>query len=124
MDFEKLKQEVQKHLPGEEGKKRFAHIERVYALAIKIAKEENADLEIIKAASLLHDVAKIKEERKECKCHADEGSLMAREILKKLDFPKEKIEAVCYAIKVHRKSKGIEAKTKEAKILQDADRVC
>jgi len=124
MNFEELKQEVKANLPGEEGKKRFAHIERVYALAIKMAKEENADLEIIKAASLLHDVARGKQSRGECKCHADEGSLMAREILEKLDFPKEKIEAVCYAIKVHRKAKGIKAKTKEAKILQDADRVC
>ena len=35
----------------------------------------------------------------------------------------DKIERVCYAIKVHRHSKGINPETIEAEILQDADRL-
>jgi uncharacterized protein len=38
-----------------------------------------------------------------------------------IGFSKEKIEAVCYAIFVHRKSKGRAPETIEAKILQDSD---
>lgn len=123
MDFEKLKQEIRVYFNEEDGSHKLEHTERVYNLAVRIAKKEKADLEIVKAASLLHDVARGKQSRGECKCHAEEGSIMAKEILEKLKFPSEKIEAVCYAIKVHRKSKGMKAETKEAQILQDADRL-
>ena len=33
----------------------FGHIQRVYNTAVRLAVEENADLEIVKAAALLHD---------------------------------------------------------------------
>ena len=101
----------------------FDHVERVYNLAIKIAKKENADLDIIKTAALLHDTAREMEDKKEVSCHAEEGAKIAREILEKTDFPKEKIENVVYCIKVHRYSKGLKAETKEAMIIQDADRL-
>lgn len=123
MDFEKLKEEAKKYFGSKDGGHTFDHTERVYNLALKIAKKENADLEIIKASALLHDIARAKQERKECSCHAKEGSIMAQEILQKFNFPKEKIDAVCYAIKVHRKSDDIKPETKEAAILQDADRL-
>jgi uncharacterized protein len=123
MNFEKLKEEVKTYFNEKDGSHNFDHTERVYNLSIKIAKKEKADLEIVKVASLLHDIARGKQERKECKCHAEEGSLMARAILEKYKFPLEKIEEVCYAIKVHRKSTGIHAETKEAQIVQDADRL-
>lgn len=122
MDFNKLKQEIQKYYPTKGGHT-FDHTERVYNLAMTIAKKENPDLEVLKAAVLLHDIARKKQSEKKCKCHAEEGSIIARTILQKHNFPQEKIEQVCYAIKVHRKSKGIIPKTKEAKILQDADRL-
>jgi uncharacterized protein len=48
---------------------------------------------------------------------------MACKILEESKFPKEKINAVCYAIKVHRHSSGINPNTKEAEIIQDADRL-
>jgi uncharacterized protein len=40
-----------------------------------------------------------------------------------MSFPEEKIKQVIHAIKVHRHSKGLKAETKEAEILQDADRL-
>jgi len=99
------------------------HTERVYNLAVTIAKDESVDLDIIRAAALLHDIARLKESEKEVECHAEEGSKMAEEILKKTMFPKEKIKDVVYAIKVHRSSHKINPKTKEAAVLQDADRL-
>src|SRR3989344_3154168 len=99
----------------------FNHFLRVERLAKRIAKAEKADIEIIEASCLLFDVARILEDEGEVEDHAEEGSKIANEILEKIHFPKAKIEAVCHAILVHRKSKGRKPKTIEAKILQDAD---
>jgi len=46
---------------------------------------------------------------------------LQKKILEKINFPREKINSVCHAILVHRKSKGRKPETIEAKILQDAD---
>jgi uncharacterized protein len=99
------------------------HIKRVYKNALMIAKSVKCDIDIVKAAALLHDVSRGEEWDGKIKDHASEGAKRAKKILEKTNFPKEKISAVCYAIKVHRFRKGIKARTIEAKILQDADRL-
>ena len=99
------------------------HIERVCNLAVRIAKEENADLNVIKAAALLHDIARAKEDEGKIADHATEGAKMARKILEEVNFPKEKIAKVIHCIEAHRFKKRMEAKSLEAKILQDADRL-
>jgi len=48
---------------------------------------------------------------------------MAAEFLVTTDFPKSKIKSVVHAIEAHSYSAGIEPKTIEAKIVQDADRL-
>ncbi|MBT4334336.1 HD domain-containing protein [archaeon] len=100
----------------------FDHTERVYNLAVRIAKEENADLDVVKASTLLHDICRKKEEETGL-CHASEGSKLAPKILKELNFSEEKIKNVVHCIEVHRFSKGLKPLTKEARILQDADRL-
>lgn len=99
----------------------FNHFLRVERIAKRIATEENADLEIIEAECLLFDVARMMEDRGEIQDHAEEGAKIAQKILTEVEFPQDKIDAVCYAISVHRRSTGINPKTIEAKILQDAD---
>lgn len=98
-----------------------SHFFRVERVAKKIAKEENSDIEIIEAECLLFDIARYLEDNGTIPDHAEEGAKMARDILSKINFPIEKIDAVCYSILVHRRSKGITPNTIEAKILQDAD---
>jgi len=120
--FDKLRESIQTNYePG--GSHAFDHTKRVYNLALRLAKGKQLDLDVIRAATLLHDISRLKEDNGEVECHADHGAEMARMILEKTDFPKSKIDLVCYAIKVHRHSKGIKPKTKEAEILQDADRL-
>jgi len=97
------------------------HFFRVENIAKKIAEDEKADIEIIEAACLMLDIARGMEDRKEIENHAEKGAEIAREILNKIDFPKEKIEKVCEAIFTHRRSINIEPQTLEAKILRDAD---
>ena len=120
--YEDLKKKVKKFLEEGEGHG-FDHTERVFNNSVALCENENADIDIVKTSALLHDIARPKERSGKVKDHADKGSEMAREILKKTNFPENKIKDVCYAIKVHRFSKGIKPKTKEAMILQDADRL-
>jgi uncharacterized protein len=99
----------------------FNHFLRVERIAKRIAEEELADIEIVEAECLLFDVARMMEDRGEIEDHAKEGAAIARNILFEIGFPSEKIDKVCYAISVHRRSAGINPESIEAKILQDAD---
>ncbi|MEM4140869.1 MAG: HD domain-containing protein [Nitrososphaeria archaeon] len=101
----------------------YSHSLRVYNLCKILAKNEKVDMLVLEAAALLHDIGR-EHERKDPKVdHAEKSAELAQKILDKIGFPKEKVQDVLYAIKVHRFSKGINPKTLEAKILQDADRI-
>jgi len=99
------------------------HVERAYNLATRLAQEEGADLDIVKAAVLLHDIARAMEDEGTIYDHAKEGAKMARKILEEVNYPKQKIAHVIYCIETHRFRKGLTPKSLEAKILQDADRL-
>ncbi|HJX23367.1 MAG TPA: HD domain-containing protein [Candidatus Bathyarchaeia archaeon] len=100
-----------------------SHSERVRNIALMIGKEEGADLEVVEAAALLHDVARSMEDRGNISDHAEEGARIAHTILKESGFPKEKMGLVCRCIQVHRFRNGMFAESPEAKVLQDADRL-
>ena len=122
----KLMKEIEKiaktHFPLQ-GHHGFDHTLRVRRLAMQIGKAEAADLQIVEAAALLHDIGRAKEDKGEIECHAAHGAAEAEKILAGAGFPKEKIAAVQHCIAVHRASKHMKAETIEAKILQDADRL-
>jgi len=99
------------------------HIERVYNLAVRIAQQEKADIDTVKAAVLLHDIARAREDEGTITDHASEGAKMARKILTEVNFPKQKIPNVIHCIETHRFRKRLTPKTLEAQILQDADRL-
>jgi uncharacterized protein len=100
------------------------HIERVYNLALHIGEKENADLEILKLAALLHDIARIEQDNSNGEiCHAELGASLAKEILKKHNFSEEKINKVVHCIRTHRFRKENKPETKEAQILYDADKI-
>jgi len=100
-----------------------AHVERVYNLAVRMGVEEDADLDVIKAAAFLHDIARALEDEGKNDDHAAEGAKMARSILEEVDFPRQKVDEVIHCIKAHRFRGNSEAKSLEAKILRDADRL-
>lgn len=101
----------------------FDHPERVLRLARFICQKEGGDMEVVEAAALLHDIARTKENRIKNLDHAKEGVKIAKDYLEKNNFPKSKVKNVLHCIEVHRFSKGEKAKTKEAEIIQDADRL-
>jgi len=85
--FEKVKKEAQKFFRNAKGSHGFDHTERVYNLALHIGKKEKADMEILKLAALLHDIAREHEDKLNgAICHAEHGAKMARGILKKISF--------------------------------------
>ncbi|ACJ15826.1 metal-dependent phosphohydrolase [Thermococcus onnurineus NA1] len=106
-----------------EGTHGFSHVERVFNLCMHIGREEGADLEILALAALLHDVARPLESVGKVEDHAAEGARIARQYLRSLGYPEEKVEAVAHAIEAHRFSRGPEPATLEAKILSDADKL-
>jgi len=102
----------------------WSHVERTYKLCVKIGKREKADLQVLKAAALLHDIARMDEDVSSGKiCHAERSATMAEMILKEVDFPRTKIRQVIHCIESHRFRGRRKPKTLEAKILSDADKL-
>ncbi|WP_066498248.1 HD domain-containing protein [Abyssisolibacter fermentans] len=96
------------------------HIVIVVKYAKLLAKEIEADVEIVEIASLLHDYAGIKDYSKHEEHHIY-GSIEAERMLKKLDYPNDKIEKVKDCIVSHRGSIQKEKNSKEAICVANAD---
>lgn len=98
----------------------YYHSIRVYKLAASICKEENADLEIVQLAALLHDVDDYK------LFGGNAGAYSNAEIfLKENKIPDTKIMVICDIISSI-SYKGTDTRipqSKEGKIVQDADRL-
>ena len=113
-------EEARKYYAGADAAHDFDHVLRVLALAERIGRAEGADMEVLRAAVLLHDVARAEEERTGV-CHAKAGAQRAREIL--AGRPPQKVEAVAEAIAAHRFRDEVTPQSLEAKVLYDADKL-
>lgn len=101
------------------------HFRRVASVAAKIASFEatDVDLLIILAAAYFHDIVSLPKNHPDNRMSSRLAAVKARTILEKMSFPSEKLEGVSHAIEAHSYSAQIEPQTKEAKIIQDADRM-
>ncbi|MDM8528021.1 HD domain-containing protein [Anaerolineales bacterium HSG24] len=100
----------------------FDHVLRVLANAKRIGEAEEANMAILQTAVLLHDIARVDQERTG-KDHALVGAERARQILTDLAYQPEFIQAVYHAIITHRFRGDNPPTTLEAKILYDADKL-
>jgi uncharacterized protein len=102
----------------------FSHIERVYRMSERLALAEDADLEIVHAAALLHDAdgtAPGSDTRKE---HHLRSAEFAGKILQEEGWPEERIKAVQHCVRAHRFRGDQEPpETIEAKCIFDADKL-
>lgn len=123
--FKKIKEIVEKEENCTDVGHNMEHTMRVYNMAVHLAKGENVNLEVIKLAALLHDIGGQKEiQDKSGKTdHAVVGAQMAKSILEDLGFSTGKINHICDCIISHRYKTENRPKTKEAKILFDADKL-
>jgi uncharacterized protein len=101
------------------------HIDRVYNLCLKLSEGESVDLDVIKAAALLHDIARVREDNDSSgkTDHAILSAEMSEDILNFINFPEEKVQHVRDCIISHRYRTNNKPKTKEAEILFDADKL-
>jgi uncharacterized protein len=119
--------EAKQYYEGADAVHDFDHVLRVLALAERIGKAEGADMEIVRAAALLHDVGREQAEADGLD-HAAFAATRAREILHRpgragAGLPSAKIEAVAHAIAAHRFRTGPEPSTLEARTIFDADKL-
>ncbi|GFE52185.1 phosphohydrolase [Roseobacter cerasinus] len=100
-----------------------AHLLRVWRNVAAIRSQEGGDIEVLQAATLLHDCVWVDKTSPERPLASRKAAAKAREVLCSLDWDKERIDQVAHAIEAHSFSAGIAPVTREARILQDADRL-
>lgn len=102
----------------------FSHVLRVYQMAERIAEAEGADLEIVRAAALLHDAQGSSPEGEESRAdHHEASAEFARQTLLEEGWEQERISAVEHCIRAHRYRSTEQPQSLEAKILFDADKL-
>jgi len=98
------------------------HILRVLRRCISLGQKLKADLEVLVAATYLHDLGWHYLE--EAKPHGVLSAQKAEVVLERISFPTEKRNAVLHAIRMHDTSTSPEYRTTlESKILYDADKL-
>ena len=97
----------------------YAHVERVAQIAAILAKEENADQELVQTAALLHDIGYAVGEP-----HNETGARLARRILEQsTNLPEQRIEKTIKIILRHPIASRSKLETVEEKIVWDADKI-
>jgi len=95
------------------------HIERVRKMAVRLAKQENADRFVVELACILHDIP-------DWKLYGEAGQKMIRNFLKENGIGESAAAHICDIIdKVSYKGAGVknDIKTIEGMVVQDADRL-
>ena len=100
---------------------RWEHTLRVAQFGRVIAENEAADVELVVAACLLHDIAWFDTDAENSREHGRIGAEKARPFLKNLAYNLKGIENICYSIASHVDENN--PNTLEAKIVSDADNV-
>ena len=120
--IEKTVQFVKEELKNAEGGHDWWHIYRVWKLALRIGKEENADLFVVQLGSLLHDIADSKFN------DGDEeiGPRLAKSFLIEMNVNSDTIEhvdAIIRNISFHKTFENKKFNSIELEVIQDADRL-
>jgi len=100
-----------------------SHIKRVVKNTVYLTEIETVDAWITLPAACLHDCVAV---AKDSALRA-QGSRLAAEaargFLQSIDYPARLLDDIAHAIEAHSYSAGIEPRTPEARVVQDADRL-
>lgn len=99
------------------------HFRRVVGLAKRIAAREGARLEIVIPAAWLHDFVIVPKDDPRRSQASRLSAEAAIHFLRELRYPEEYFADIAHAIEAHSFSAGIEPHTREAAVVQDADRL-
>lgn len=112
---------------GSDGAHDLNHLHRVWANARAIMQASpdsgSADHLVVMSACYLHDLVNLPKNHPERAMASRHSALAARDALGAAGFPAERLDAVLHAIEAHSFSANIAARSPEAKIVQDADRL-
>ena len=101
-----------------------SHLDRVWRNAQSLLNDyPEADVLVVLAACYLHDLVNLPKNDPARATASRRSAELARERLPALGFPLEKMDALAHAIEAHSFSAAIPARTLEAQIVQDADRL-
>ncbi|MBO9473804.1 HD domain-containing protein [Shimia sp. R10_1] len=101
-----------------------AHLDRVWALVQRIALAEGeVDLKILLGAAYLHDLVNLPKNAPSRSKASTLAAAAAAPVLSELGYDRRQVAAAQHAIAAHSFSAGIAPKSKEARILRDADRL-
>jgi len=123
-NLEQITHLARNHFTNAKGSHRWDHTLRVYRLAMKIARQEKADEEIVAYAALLHDIGRSREDESRGKIdHAREGAGMAETLLEVQGMEPAKIQKIVHCIASHRFRDENVPESLEAKVVFDADKL-
>ena len=113
--------QVRAYYPADDPVHGFSHVLRVYRLCERIGTKENADLRILRAAALLHDI----EGDVDCReGHHLAAATFADKVLRQEGWEEKDIQAVLHCIRSHRfRDQREKPVSLEARILFDADKL-
>lgn len=100
---------------------RWQHTLRMTQFGKVIAETEGADVELVTAACLLHDLAWFDTGSENSREHGRIGAQIARPFLEGLGLTPEQVENICYSVAAHVDVDSPD--TLEARIVSDADNV-
>ena len=94
------------------------HALRVWGWCEILGRGEAVDMDVLRAAALLHDIS-IRASGREG--HHEESARIAEHFLRDIGYPEEKIPGVAHVIRSHSRFGGPDPETREAEVLYDAD---
>lgn len=100
-----------------------AHLDRVVGMARCLAHLEGATMDVVVPAAWLHDCVAVPKDSPGRAEASTMAAAAASRFLKEQGYPKEWIPQIEHAIEAHSYSGAVAPKTREAKIVQDADRL-
>ena len=104
----------------------FDHVLRVFHMAERLSLAENADIEIVRAAALLHDAQGSETEGGDMGRlnHHFTSAEFARQVLETEGWSEDRIQEVLHCIRAHRfRDQSEQPQTIEAQVLFDADKL-
>jgi uncharacterized protein len=100
------------------------HTMRVVRLCERIGPAENADMDVVRVAALLHDIGRSRQDASNGRvCHARKGAEMAVEMIRNLPLTDGQKQNILHCIRSHRFRGDQKPETREAAVLFDADKL-
>ncbi len=109
---------------GARGSHDWEHTQRVESLCRRIGPVEGADMAVLLAAALLHDVGRAEQDGTAGRiCHARRGAELAADIVRSLSMSRRRQDNILHCICAHRFRGKERPETVEARVLFDADKL-